>query len=113
MYFDSCQTAKSDDKTDKSLNFADIKNNILVLKDENQFVKNKGLSPSKTPSKEQLWTRCIGRRCEEEPMICFSPQQTSSNQPQALLEILCSILVRSLSSLVSTPFGHLLIRSGS
>ena len=40
MYFDSCQTAKSDGETGKSLNFADIKNNILVLEDENQFVKN-------------------------------------------------------------------------
>jgi hypothetical protein len=30
------------------LNFADIKDNILVLEDENQFVKNQGLSPSNT-----------------------------------------------------------------
>jgi predicted KAP-like P-loop ATPase len=54
IYFDSSQTAKSDDKTDKSLNFADIKDNILVLEDENRLVKSQGLSPSKTPSKEQL-----------------------------------------------------------
>lgn len=42
MYFDSCKTAKSDDKTDKSLNFADIKDNTLVLEDENQVVKKPG-----------------------------------------------------------------------
>lgn len=52
IFFDSSQTAKSDDKTDKSLNFADIKDNILVLEDENQFVKTGG-SHQVTPSKEQ------------------------------------------------------------
>ena len=60
IYFDSSQTAKSDDKTDKSLNFADIKDNILALEDENQFVKNQGLSPSNT-FERAVRTRCIGR----------------------------------------------------